>query len=128
MENALLDVEPSPDNYAKFVHAVKKTACAHIPRRCWEKHITGLTEESSQLLEQYEKEFEKDPFSDSTHELGEALIDLLGKERQRTWQELTENTNMSQNSKIAWSTLRKLNGDKNTPPTIPDVTLNQVGS
>ncbi|KAL6471399.1 hypothetical protein MHYP_G00200490 [Metynnis hypsauchen] len=50
MENTLLDVEPSPDNYAKFVQAVKKTTRAHIPHGCRRKHKAGITEESSQLL------------------------------------------------------------------------------
>ena len=41
---------------------------------------------------------------------------------------LIENINMSQNSKKAWSTIRKLNGDRTTPPIVSDVTSNQVGS
>ncbi|KAJ8358355.1 hypothetical protein AAFF_G00013300 [Aldrovandia affinis] len=35
---------------------------------------------------------------------------------------------MTQNSKKAWSTIRKLNGDKITPPSVSDITPNQVGS
>lgn len=47
MENALLDVEPSPNNYTKFVQNVKKTALVHIPRGCREKYTAGLTGESA---------------------------------------------------------------------------------
>ena len=128
MEKALTDTEPTPGNYTLFVQAVKKTACAHIPRGCRKEYIAGLTEESSQLLESYETEFQKDPFSDTTSDLSDAHMDSLGKERQKAWKDLVENINMTQNSKKAWSTIRKLNGDKITPPAISDVTPNQVGS
>ncbi|KAJ8399461.1 hypothetical protein AAFF_G00411730 [Aldrovandia affinis] len=79
MERALLDVEPTPDNYTMFVQAVKKTACACIPRGCRKEYIAGLTEESLQLLESYETEFGNDPFSDTTSELGDALTESLGR-------------------------------------------------
>ncbi|KAJ8388028.1 hypothetical protein AAFF_G00148190 [Aldrovandia affinis] len=128
MERALLDVEPTPDNYTMFVQAVKKTACACIPRGCRKEYIAGLTEESLQLLESYETEFGNDPFSDTTSELGDALTESLGRERRKAWQDLIENINMTQNSKKAWSTIRKLNGDKITPPSVSDITPNQVGS
>ncbi|KAJ8414015.1 hypothetical protein AAFF_G00066130 [Aldrovandia affinis] len=121
MEKALLDVEPTPDNYSMFVQA-------HIPRGWRKEYIAGLTEESLQLLECYETEFGNDPFSDTTSELGDALMESLGKDRRKTWQDLIENINMTQNSKKAWSTIRKLNGDKITPRTISDITPNQVGS
>ena len=107
MEKALKDIEPTPDNYPRFVQAVKKTARAHIPRGCRKEYIAGLTEESSQLLECYEMEFQKDPFSDNTSELSDALMESLGKERRKAWQDLVENINMSKNSKKAWSTIRK---------------------
>ncbi|KAJ8378167.1 hypothetical protein AAFF_G00245530 [Aldrovandia affinis] len=128
MERALLDVEPTPDNYTMFVQAVKKTACACIPCGCRKEYIAGLTEESLQLLESYETEFGNDPFSDTTSELGDALTESLGRERRKAWQDLIENINMTQNSKKAWSTIRKLNGDKITPPSVSDITPNQVGS
>ena len=99
MEKALSDIEPTPDNYTMFVQAVKKTACAHIPRGCRKEYITGLTEESSQLLECYEKEFQKDPFSDTTSELSDALMESLGKERRKAWKDLVENINMTPQQK-----------------------------
>ncbi|KAJ8414088.1 hypothetical protein AAFF_G00066860 [Aldrovandia affinis] len=55
-------------------------------------------------------------------------MESLGKERRKAWQDLIENINMTQNSKKAWFTIRKLNGDKITPHTISDITPNQVGS
>ncbi|KAJ8408721.1 hypothetical protein AAFF_G00253560 [Aldrovandia affinis] len=111
MEKALLDVEPTPDNYTMFVQAVKKTARADIPRGCRKDYIAGLTEESLQLMECYETEFGNDPFSDTTSKLGDALMESLGKERRKAGQDLIENINMTQNSKKAWSTIRKLNAD-----------------
>lgn len=79
MEKALTDIEPTPDNCTIFVQAVKKTAFAHILRGCRKECIAGLTEESSKLLECY------DPFSDTTAELLDALMESLGKERQRAF-------------------------------------------
>ena len=107
MEKALLDVEPTPDNYSTFVQAVKKTARSCIPRGCRREYIAGLTEESTQLLECYEAEFGIDPFSDSTSELGDTLMESLGMERRKAWQDLIENINMSQNSKKAWGLMYK---------------------
>ncbi|KAJ8416742.1 hypothetical protein AAFF_G00326200 [Aldrovandia affinis] len=85
MERALLDVEPTPDNYTMFVQAVKKTACACIPRGCRKEYIAGLTEESLQLLESYETEFGNDPFSDTTSELGDALTESLAEYACPAW-------------------------------------------
>ncbi|KAJ8399463.1 hypothetical protein AAFF_G00411750 [Aldrovandia affinis] len=126
MERALLDVEPTPDNYTMFVQAVKKTACACIPRGCRKEYIAGLTEESLQLLESYETEFET-PFRTPPASLV-MHSQNPGQERRKAWQDLIENINMTQNSKKAWSTIRKLNGDKITPPSVSDITPNQVGS
>ncbi|KAJ8372401.1 hypothetical protein AAFF_G00289760 [Aldrovandia affinis] len=53
---------------------------------------------------------------------------IPGQERRKAWQDLIENINMTQNSKKAWSTIRKLNGDKITPPSVSDIKPNQVGS
>lgn len=68
--------------------------------------MDGHNKKSSILL--YKKKFEKDPFSDTIHELGQALVELLRKKRQRTWQHLAEKTCMSQNGKKAWSTIHTL--------------------
>ena len=87
MEKALLDVEPTPDNYSMFVHAVKKTARSCIPRGCRREYISGLTEESTQLLECYETEFGINPFSDTTSEIGDTLMESRGRERRKAWQE-----------------------------------------
>ena len=59
MDKALLDVEPTADNYSVFVQAVKKIAHTCIPSGCRKEHRwphRGL-----------------DPFSDTTSELGDTL-------------------------------------------------------
>lgn len=55
-------------------------------------------------------------------------MESLGKERRKGWQDLVENINMTKNSKKAWSTIGRLNGDKITPPAVSEVTPNQVGN
>ena len=47
------------------------------------------------------KAYENGPFSEETVVLGEELMDKIGEERKRIWQDLIENTDMIHNSKKA---------------------------
>ena len=49
-------------------------------------------------------------------------------ERRKTWETMLESTDVSKNSKKAWSTIRKLRGDPKAPPQHPKVTANQVAN
>ena len=50
----------------------------------------------------------------------------IAEERRKTWHALIESTDMSKNSKKAWSTIGKLRGDPKAAPLQPKVTANQV--
>ena len=59
-------------------------------------------------------------------ELGEILLNTVGEYRRQVWKELIENTNMTNNSRKAWATIRRLGEDNTTPPTPTTVTVNSV--
>ena len=70
--------------------------------------------------------FESDPFAEETISTGEKVMESISQERQKTWNSLLESTDMSKNSKKAWSLIRKLRGDPKAAPQQPKVTANQV--
>ena len=70
--------------------------------------------------------FESDPFPEETISTGEKVMESISQERQKTWNSLLESTDMSKNSKKAWSLIRKLRGDPKAAPQQPKVTANQV--
>ena len=128
LELAIKKIAPTSSNYDSFATLVKKTARKHIPRVCRVEYIPGLTKESSDLYEEYVTMFKEDPFSDTTMEIGKKVMDSISQERRKTWHALLESTDMSKNSKKAWTTIRKLRGDPTTTPQQPKVTANQVAN
>ena len=78
---------------------MKKAARHSIPRGCQKEYIPGLTDESSDLLKFYDEEYNKDPFSESTIQLGDTLLDEISDERRNIWRDMVENTNLTMNSK-----------------------------
>ena len=89
-------------------------------------YVPGLTLESIQLIEEYREKYEDDPFADSTITLGEELMSAISEERRKAWQTLIESTDMTHNSKKAWSTIRKLCDDPCKPKRHCNTTANQV--
>ncbi|KAK5918431.1 hypothetical protein CgunFtcFv8_003197 [Champsocephalus gunnari] len=128
MEHSISNIPPLPNNYSNFTDLVKRSARYHIPRGCQTQYIPGLSETSSDLPKAYYEEYNKDPFSSTTMELGETLISEVGEERMKVWKEMIENTNMTNNSRKAWATIRRLGEDHTTPPIITTVTANSVAS
>ena len=63
------------------------------------EYIPGLSDESSDLLKLYDEEYNKDPFSESTIQLGDTLLDEISDERRNIWRHMLENTNLTMNSK-----------------------------
>ena len=78
---------------------MKKAARHNISRGCQKEFIPGLSDESSDLLKFYDEEFNKDPFSESTIQLGDTLLDEISDERHNIWRDMVENTNFTMNSK-----------------------------
>ena len=126
LDQKLKHIKPSAGNYDKFTQLVRKTAKRHIPRGCRVNYIPGLSKDSAELYEEYVTMFETDPFSDETTAKGVKVMDSISQERRKTWNALIESTDMSKNSKKAWSTIRKLKGDPTTAPPQSKVTANQV--
>ena len=83
-----------------------RVARKNIPRECRRKYVPCLTSESIQLIEEYREKYEDDPFADSTITIGEELMSAISEERRKAWQTLIESTDMTHNSKKAWSTIR----------------------
>ena len=85
LDKLILDVEPTPANYNRFVESVRMASRRHIPRGCRTEFIPGLTEESKSLYEAYNTQYSNSPFDDGTMESGNALLDSMIEEKKRRW-------------------------------------------
>ncbi|KAJ8371111.1 hypothetical protein SKAU_G00111390 [Synaphobranchus kaupii] len=128
IEDSIPSIPPHPNSYTTFTDLLKRSARRHIPRGCQTEYIPGLSETSSDLLQAYHTAYHEDPFSSTTAELGEILLNKVGEDRRQVWKELIENTNMTNNSRKAWATIRRLGADHTTPPTLTTVTANSVAA
>ena len=126
LDKLILDVEPTPANYNRFVESARMASRRHIPRGCRTEFIPGLTEESKSLYEAYKTQYSNSPFDDGTMESGNALLDSMIEEKKRRWEEVITSTNMTHNSRRAWKTIRMLSNDptSSSPPYL--VNANQV--
>ena len=68
------EVDPTPENYERFVEAIRVTSKKHIPRGCSSHYITGMSEESKSLYEAYKKQYMSNPFVGSTLDTGNEMI------------------------------------------------------
>ena len=107
---------------------MKKAARHNIPWGCQKEYIPGLSDEFSDLLKLYDEEYNKDPFSESTIQLGDTLLDEISEERRKIWRDMVENTNLTMNSKKAWATIRRLGADNGSPPVVTTVTADQIAN
>ena len=106
---------------------VRKMACQYIPRGCQNLYIRGIKKEDRDTLRRYHDAFQKDPFSEETVALGSQLLSSVTEARRKAWAEMIENTDVTRNSKKAWSFIKKLSADP--PPTsCASVTPDQVAS
>ena len=124
----IASINPDPKNYEQFKTAVWKTAKKHIPRGCRKSYIPCLSNEGKQLYEDYKKAYETDPFAETTIQLGESLMSSVSNGKAEKWQDLITNTDMTHNSKKAWSTIKKLNCEKKAPSRVAAVTPNEVAN
>ena len=126
LEQNVRRITPIAQNYDIFADMVRKSARPHIPRGCRVEYIPGLSDEITKEYLEYVTMFEADPFSKETSTKGEKVMEHISKERQKTWHSLTESTDMSRNSKKAWSTIGKIRGAPTAAPCQPSITANQV--
>ena len=117
-----------PKNYEEFQKLVWQTAVQHIPRGCRTSYIPCLDDQSKELYRKYTEAYNRDAFAEDTIQLGEDLLSAISQGRQERWIDLITNTDMTQNSKKAWTTLKKINTEKNGQTRVAAVTPNQVAS
>ena len=115
------EVDPTPENYERFVEAIRVTS-----RGCRSHYIPGLSEESKSLYEAYKKEYMSNPFDSTTLDTGNELISKMAAENKRRWEEMITSTDLTSNSRKEWQTIRKISNDHTAskPPCL--VTANQV--
>lgn len=128
LEEKIKYIRPISKNYDLFANLVRKTARKHIPRGCRVEYIPGLSMECAGLYDDYISMFEVDPFSEDTTAQGEKVMESIAQERRKTWNALIESTDMSKNSKKAWSLIHKLRGDPKAVSQHPKTTANQVAN
>ena len=108
------------------MNALRKVARKNILRGCRRNYVPGLTPESTELIEEYRDKYEDDPFADNTITLGEEQMNAISVQRRKAWHTLIESTDMTHNSKKAWSTIRKRCDDSCKPNQHYNTTANQV--
>ena len=55
------------------------------PLGCKEQYIPGIFKESSELYEEYVTMFNDDPYSDSTNQVGEKVMESISQEPRKSW-------------------------------------------
>lgn len=128
LDDRIQSIEADPVNYATFQKLVWDVAKKNIPRGCRKTYIPCLNDQSKELYKKYTEAFNRDPLSEDTVQLGEELVILLAEERSERWKELITSVDMTQNSKKAWSTIKKINSEKRTPSRIAAVTPDEVAN
>lgn len=73
---------PTVTNYPRFVHAVKTTFRANIPRGIGKLYILGLLKDVSGKVEKHAKHFSIDPYADETIKFGDELLRAVGLAKQ----------------------------------------------
>ena len=114
-------VDPTPENYERFVEAIRVTSRKRIPRGCRSHYIPGLYEESKSLYEAFKKQYMSNPFDSTTLDTGNKLIS----KNKRRWEEMITSNDLTGNNQKAWQTIRKSSNDQTAykPPCL--ITANQ---
>ena len=92
------EVDPTPDNYERFVEAIRVTSRKHIPRGCRSHYIPGLFEESKRLYEAYKKQYMSNPFDSTILDTGNDLISMMTAKNTKRWEEMITSTDLTDNS------------------------------
>ena len=93
------EVDPTPENYERFVEVIRVTSRKHIPRGCRSHYIPGLSEESKSLYEAYKKQYMSNPFDSTTLDTGNELISKMAAENKKRWEEMITSTDLTGNSR-----------------------------
>ena len=117
---------PMPENYGQFTELVKNISKQNIPRGCRTQYIPGMRKESKELLEDYIRQYNNDPFAEETITTGESLMEKLSEARREKWRSLISETTMTQNSSKACRMLRNLENDPKITDSHINVTPNEI--
>ena len=128
LDTRISTIRTHAKNYDDFQKHVWEVSKKHIPRGCKRTFIPCLTNQSKELFEDYIQAYNTDPFDENTIDLGETLATSVANGRLERWQELICNTDMTHNSKKAWTTIEKLNTEKNTSARVAAVTPDEVAN
>ena len=130
LDSRISTIKAQAENYEDFQKLVWEISRKHIPRGCRKTFIPCLTDQSKELYEDYVQAYNTDPFDENTIVLGETLAASVANGKQERWQEMICNTDMTHNSKKAWTTIKKLNTEKNARTRVaavrPDEVANQL--
>ena len=126
LDTSICDIDPSPENYDRFVKVVHATARKYIPGGCRNNYVPGRTTDLAEQYNEYIQLYEQEPFSADTITAGNELAQALTVEQRKMWQALIENTDMTHNSKKAWPLIKKLSNDPRKADQHVNVTPNQV--
>ena len=74
IDSLIDEVDPTPENYDRFVEAMRVTSRKRTPRGCKIHYITGLSKESKSIYEAYKKHHMSYPFDNTTLDIGNELI------------------------------------------------------
>ena len=105
------EVGPTPENYERFVEAIRVKSRKHIPRGCRSHYIPGLSEESKNLYEAYKKQYMSNLFDSTTLDTGNELANKMAVENKRRLKEMITSTDLTGNSRKAWQTIRNISSD-----------------
>ena len=92
------------ENMSRFNGLLMKSAKMNIPRGVRKQYIPCWTEESKQLLEEYERTQDQD--------VADRLLDSLQEGRRARWTETTESMDFRRSSRHAWQIIRRLDPGK----------------
>jgi len=109
------------ENMTRFNKLLLTGAARHIPRGFRRRYVPCWSQESEELLEEYERT--------QSPEVADELLSSLEKGRQERWTELTESLDFRHSSRKAWNLLKKLDPDKKAQPkTKPTITVDEIAA
>jgi len=120
------DMEEFPERYDDFITLVRLASRRTIPRRCRTSYVPGLTRAALDKLQHYNAMHVIDPFNEKTLSAGEDLLHDIAESRRKSWNKMVESIDMRHNSKKAWATVRRLNGDTVKARDCTNVTPDQI--
>jgi len=81
LDDEINKIIPMHENYGQFTNLVKRISKQNIPRGCRTRYIPGMKKESEEILEDYIRQYNHDPFAEETITTGGSLVEKLSETR-----------------------------------------------